>query len=217
MTRNKKDLSALNFSVLTFWTPVQITLNSLLLFIGILPIHHPNIAVILSFLKSWQKAFPDSLYYLNVVLLLFLASPNFTNQIFCCRKCSNALKIHNIAYNENENSVVHSNLNLFWNFVTDMCTLVSVSPLSRRLVGVNKSQTDLRRENNSKYLQLFTYMHKTRCPFNLAYKFIKEYLSPEKAFPPAVGGEVCKVLPPDWVLQPQNHPEKIRKRLPVSN
>ena len=43
---------------------------------------------------------------------------------------------------------------------------------------------------------------------------MKNYLFPEKAFPPAVGGEVCKALPPVLVLQPQNHPEKIRKHLP---
>lgn len=41
------------------------------------------------------------------------------------------------------------------------------------------------------------------------------YLFPEKAFPVAVGGEVYKVLPPDSVVQPQNHPEKTGKHLPA--
>lgn len=41
------------------------------------------------------------------------------------------------------------------------------------------------------------------------------YLFPEKVFPPAVDGEVYKVLPPDLVVQPQNHPEKITRHLPT--
>lgn len=56
---------------------------------------------------------------------------------------------------------------------------------------------------------------KKSCPYNVTYyKLMKNYLFPEKAFLPAVGGEVCKALPPVLVLQPQNHPEKIRKHLP---
>lgn len=71
---------------------------------------------------------------------------------------------------------------------------------------LNKSQVNLNKGNKKKKTSAF-YLHdykvnciKKLCPYNLAHyeSFEKKnYLSLEKAFPPGVDDEVCKVLPPD--------------------
>lgn len=130
----------MNFSVLTFWIPIYIIFSGLPLFIYILPIHHPNISKISSLPKSWQKSFPDKLCFLNVQLfILFLAVPNFTDQVFCWREHSNILKTYKTIQNATETHESIVTRVFFWNFFYRYTHTSICQPSSTVIIQLSRS------------------------------------------------------------------------------